>query len=233
MSSEAVYLPETVLRSSDAPERDAVASKTVTFEPAEERTSGAAKASDELLLEQVRDGAKEALGHLFVRHARAVRAIACRILRDEAEADDLVQEVFLFLFRKATLYDPAKGSAITWILHVAYHRAFDRRRFLKSRGFYSTQQFEEAHLDVVDSKGGSLVEAQSLESILGKKSLVRFQSRLTPQQRETIQLFFFEGYTLKEIATRTGRSIVNVRSHFYRGLERMRRYVLPEKSLPK
>jgi RNA polymerase sigma-70 factor, ECF subfamily len=118
-------------------------------------------------------------------------------------------------------------------VHVTYHRAIDRRRFLNSRRFYSTQQFEEVYLEVADSNRDGLIEPQSMESVLGKNSMSRFQSRLTPEQQETIQLFFFEGYTLKEIAERTGRSIVNVRSHFYRGLERMRKYVLHEKSLSK
>jgi len=57
----------------------------------------------------------------------------------------------------------------------------------------------------------------------------RFNARLTAEQRETIQLYFFEGYALKEIAELTGRSLVNVRNHYYRGLERFRKYVLPEK----
>ena len=61
--------------------------------------------SDELLLEQVREGDTEALGVLFRRHSRSVRNAAYRILRNEAEADDLVQEVFLFIFRKAALLD--------------------------------------------------------------------------------------------------------------------------------
>ena len=70
---------------------------------------------------------------------------------------------------------------------------------------------------------------QSMEGILGKPLMEKFNARLTPEQRETIQLYFFEGYALKEIAQLTGRSIVNVRSHYYRGLERLRKYVLPGK----
>ncbi|MGA9673041.1 MAG: RNA polymerase sigma factor [Terracidiphilus sp.] len=185
--------------------------------------------SDELLLEQVREGAKEALGVLFRRHARSVRNVAYRILRNEAEADDLVQEVFLFIFRKAALFDVAGGGARSWIFRVAYHRAFDRRRYLISRHFYSSKELDDTAFCMADHRQEHLFHELSIEGIFGKELTARFNARLTAEQRETIQLFFFEGYALKEIAELTGRSLVNVRNHYYRGLERFRKYVLPEK----
>jgi RNA polymerase sigma-70 factor (ECF subfamily) len=185
--------------------------------------------SDELLLEQVREGAKEALGVLFRRHAHSIRNVAYRILRNEAEADDLVQEVFLFIFRKATLFDIEGGAARSWIFQVAYHRAFDRRRYLTSRHFYSTKELDDTAFRLADHRQEPLFHELSMEGIFGKELTARFNARLTAEQRETIQLFFFEGYALKEIAELTGRSLVNVRNHYYRGLERFRKYVLPEK----
>jgi RNA polymerase sigma-70 factor, ECF subfamily len=185
--------------------------------------------SDELLLEQVREGAKEALGVLFRRHARAVRNVASRILRNEAEADDLVQEVFLFIFRKAALFDATQGAARSWIFQVAYHRAFDRRRYLNSRHFYTSQDLEETGRLLADPGGELPFHELSMEGILGKQLTARLNARLTSEQQETIRLFFFEGHALKEIAQLTGRSLVNVRSHYYRGLARLRKYVLSEK----
>jgi len=185
--------------------------------------------SDELLLEQVREGAKEALGVLFRRHARAVRNVASRILRNEAEADDLVQEVFLFIFRKAALFDATQGAARSWIFQVAYHRAFDRRRYLNSRHFYTSQDLEETGRLLANPGGELPFHELSMEGILGKQLTARLNARLTPEQQETIRLFFFEGHALKEIAQLTGRSLVNVRSHYYRGLARLRKYVLSEK----
>ena len=160
--------------------------------------------SDELLLEQIRDGAKEALGLLFRRHARSVRNVAYRILRNEAEADDLVQEVFLFIFRKAALFDIAGGAARSWIFRVAYHRAFDRRRYLTSRHFYSTKELEDTAFRLADPREEPQFHELSMEGIFGKELTARFNARLTAEQRETIQLFFFEGYALKEIAELTG-----------------------------
>jgi RNA polymerase sigma-70 factor (ECF subfamily) len=185
--------------------------------------------SDELLLEQIQQGDKEALGILFRRHARAVRNVAYRILRNDAEADDLVQDFFLFLFRKAALFDAAKGAARSWIFQAAYHRAFDRRRFLHSRHFYTSQDFEETARSLTDPGDEIPFHELSIEGIFGKQVAARFNTRLTPEQQETIRLFFFQGYALKEISQLTGRSLVNVRQHYYRGLARLRKYVLPEK----
>jgi RNA polymerase sigma-70 factor (ECF subfamily) len=235
MGSESVYLPDAMARSVAV--REAACAipdvpTAFTGKASQSLVKVAAEiseASDEQLLAEVRDGAEDALGLLFRRHARTVRNVAYRILRNEAEADDLVQEVFLFIFRKAALYDAGKGRAATWIIHMAYHRAFDRRRYLNSRHFYSSQELDDTSLRLADRREVIPFHELSPEGILGKPLMARFNARLTPEQQETIRLYFFEGYALKEIAELTGRSLVNVRNHYYRGLERMRKYVLPEK----
>ncbi len=191
--------------------------------------SQTAETSDEILLQQVGQGAKEALALLFRRHARTVRNVARRILRDEAEADDLVQEVFLFLFRKAALFDASRCTARSWIVQVTYHRAFDRRRYLNSRHYYTSRELEDTGLHLADRRIETPFHARSMEGVLGRALTARVHSRLSPQQRDTIQLYFFEGYALKEIAELTGQSLANVRNQYYRGLERLRKYVLPEK----
>src|SRR5258708_4793637 len=116
MSSEAAYFPDALASSTEMREATCSSSAIAAHplgEASEDPVAAApqvSEVSDERLLEQVRDGAKEALALLFRRHARAVRNVAYRILRNEAEADDLVQEVFLFLFRKAALFDSAQGN---------------------------------------------------------------------------------------------------------------------------
>lgn len=240
MSSEAAYFPDALTSTSEVrgpaiilPEVkselfDGVSVQTELDEPSVQIRTPPSETSDESLLEQVREGAKEALAILFRRHARAVRNVAYRILRNESEADDLVQEVFLHIFRKAALFDATRGNARSWIFHVAYHCAFDRRRYLNSRHFYINQELEDAAHRLADPSNEQPFYEQSIEGILGKALAEKFNSRLTLEQRETIQLFFFEGYALKEIAQRTGRSLVNVRNHYYRGLDRLRKFVLPE-----
>jgi RNA polymerase sigma-70 factor (ECF subfamily) len=192
-----------------------------------------ADVSDSRLLEQAQLGIKEALGALFCRHARAIRNVAFRILRDEAEADDLVQEVFLFIFRGTARFDAQQGSGRSWIIQMAYHRAFERRRYLNSRHFYTNQELEDKGLHLIDPRGHIEFHERSMEGILGKELTARFNAKLSPEQRETIHLYFFEGYTLREIAELTGQTLAKVRHHYYRGLERLRKYVLPKTLLSK
>ena len=96
----------------------------------------AADSDDETLLTCLQASDMEALGVLFQRYADLMLSIARRVLRDNDEAEDLVQDVFLFLFLKSKSFDPAKGSARSWLMQVTYHRAYDRRRYLCARSFY-------------------------------------------------------------------------------------------------
>jgi hypothetical protein len=114
-------------------------------------------------------------------------------LRNEAEADDLVQEVFLFIFRKAALFDSSHWAARSWIIHVTYHRAFDRRRYLNSRHFYSCQELDDTAFRLADLREELPFHERSMEGILGKPLMARFAARPTPEQQETIRLYFFEG----------------------------------------
>jgi RNA polymerase sigma-70 factor (ECF subfamily) len=182
-----------------------------------------AEISDETLLEQVREGAKEPLGILFRRHARTVRNVAYRILRNEAEADDLVQDVFLFIFRKASLFNASHSTARSWIVQVTYHRAFDRRRRLITRHFYASRELDDAALNVADRRYETLFAELSLEAVWGRESAARLRELLSPSQLSTIELHFFEGYTLEEIADRLGQTLGNIRHHYHRGLEKLRK----------
>jgi RNA polymerase sigma-70 factor (ECF subfamily) len=178
--------------------------------------------SDEDLLSQVTDGSKEALSILFRRHARPVFNVARRILRDTSEAEDLVQEVFLFLFQKARLFDPAKGSATSWIIQMTYHRAIDRRRYLGSRQHYNSQELNE---ELLHSTNGRV----SINEVAGRQLLERLREELSAEQRQTLELHFFEGFSFHEIAEKTGQTFGNVRNHYYRGIERLRSHIFPEK----
>src|ERR1043166_3693094 len=99
--------------------------------------------SDEDVMERLRQGNPDALPILFDRYNRLVLKIALRILRDRGEAEDLMQDVFLEIFNKAGQFDPAKGSAKTWIFQYAYHRSLSRRQYLALRNFYDRQQIPE------------------------------------------------------------------------------------------
>jgi RNA polymerase sigma-70 factor (ECF subfamily) len=182
---------------------------------------------DETLLERLCNADQEALAVLFRRFARAVRGVGLRILRSEPEADDLVQDVFLFLFQKASAFNPSRGSGKTWILLIAYNRALDRRKYLNSRHFYTSQRLEEDSVRLSEESRERPLSGSLLEEILGRDMAAKLPEQLSTDQLETIRLHFSEGHTLKEIAEIMGQSLVNVRNFYYRGLERIRKTILP------
>jgi RNA polymerase sigma-70 factor (ECF subfamily) len=175
--------------------------------------------SDEELMAGLQAKNAKALDLLFSRYSRLVLGIALRILNDRNEAEDVVQEVFFSLYQKAILYDPAKGTAKGWIVQVAFSRARDRRAHLGRRGFYSGTDIE--------SLDDTLVGQTDVEHEVGVRldfsQLQCAFEDLTIVQRKTLELFYFEGLDLREISERLREPFGNVRHHFYRGLERLRK----------
>jgi RNA polymerase sigma-70 factor, ECF subfamily len=177
--------------------------------------------SDEFVLQQVRAGNGDALGILFERYSRLIRSVAARILGDPTEAEDLVQDVFLFIQRKCEVFDRSKSSARSWIVQMTYHRAIERRRYLTTRQYYKTAETQAALDQVVGSPTGE--SDYSPEVVFGRNGLNKVIDEMSPDQRETLRLYFFEGYTLAEISERLGQPLGNVRHYYYRGLDKLRK----------
>jgi RNA polymerase sigma-70 factor, ECF subfamily len=224
MSSEAAYFPDALVNAHEVSEAIADAPDNPSCPENAVLNQSAVEASDGQLMEQLRSGSKDALTLLFRRYNRAVRNVAYRILHDEPEADDLVQEVFLFLFQKAALFDPSKGSASSWIVQIAYHRAINRRQYLNVRQHYDAHELEEQRV-------GSGERRLFVDAVVAKSVLNRLREQVSDEQRQTLEFHFFEGYTFREIAEKTGQTLGNVRNHYYRGLERLRACVFPQKGV--
>jgi len=182
--------------------------------------------SDEDVMEQLREGDPNALPILFDRFHRLVLKVALRILRDLGEAEDVMQEIFLEIFRKAGQFDPAKGSAKIWILQYAYHRSLSRRQYLALRNFYDRTRTSE--LDVIESQR-SEVSWRGLTFQEWARVIQQGLATLNDKQRKTLELVCFQGLLLSEIAERTKESLPNVRHHYYRGLQALRKFLQPAK----
>lgn len=181
------------------------------------------EASDESVLTSIAKGDSAGLAALFERYFILLRAVAARILGDAAEAEDLVQDLFLFIRRKSSLFDSSKSSARSWIVQLAYHRAISRRRYLISRRFYTNRDIEGIAEQVV---GVTTTENDyCAETVLGRNGLDEVMAALTEDQRETLRLHFFEGYTLAEIGQKLGQPHGNIRHHYYRGLALLRKEI--------
>lgn len=180
--------------------------------------------SDEALIARVCADDSEALGLLFSRYARLVWTIAQRILRNSEEADDLLQDVFLLVRRRASVFDSSKGTVRSLLIQMCYQRAFSRRRDLTRRHFYRSAEITENTAFAKPSLAVPFYD-ESLEAHFGKRALQRALEDLTVEQRETLRLCFFEGHTLEEVAIELGQSYGNVRHHYYRGLIKLRKHL--------
>ena len=179
--------------------------------------------ADETLLSQVSAGDQEALATLFRRYARLVWSVAERIVRNKAEADDLLQDVFLLIQRRASVFDSTKGTARALIVHMTYQRALSRRRYLNARHSQAPKEAEE-NAEKVAAPAAPLYD-ESVEAHFGRERLRKALDDMSEEQRETLRLYFFEGYSFDEIAARLGQSPGNVKHHYYRGLQGLRRYL--------
>lgn len=169
--------------------------------------------TDEEALTRLKAKDKDALEVLFERYSKMVLTIGFRILRDYGEAEEVAQNVFLYLYQKAELFHSEKGTARAWIAQVAYHRALDRREYLAHRQFYLGTDLT---VPPDTLSGGNDVELE-VGAKLKREQLLKAVEDLPEKQRKTLQLFFFEGLELSEISERLGEAVANVRHYYYRG----------------
>jgi RNA polymerase sigma-70 factor (ECF subfamily) len=133
-----------------------------------------------------------------------------------------MQDVFFEIFNKAAQFDPAKGSAKTWVLQYAYHRSLSRRQYLTLRSFYDRHQISEREVSEAISLD---VSWWGLTFQEWRRVIERGLATLNEKQRKTLELACFDGFLLSEIAARTKESLPNVRHHYYRGLEALRKFL--------
>lgn len=184
--------------------------------------TSATEPDDETLLVRLQSADRDALEHLFHRYHRLMLSIARRVLQNNSEAEDLVQDVFLFLFYKGKTFDPTKGLARSWLVQITYHRAYDRRRYLRARSFYDRGAGNEGKLAsaLPPSSGDNPEEFFAWQSCLRPAF-----EQLSDDQRKTLVLYFYEGCTIREISEHLGQPFGTVQHHLYRGLDRLRRHV--------
>lgn len=173
--------------------------------------------SDGELMANLQAGCNDALAILFDRYHRLVLSIALKIVRDPGEAEDVMQSVFLEILRSVAQFDGAKGTTKVWILQYAYHRSFNRRRYLNLRGIY-----ERPEDSVPEPRTPGPAQTKSLGVLESARLVQQALARLNKVQKKTLELAFYEGLTMREIASRSGESLDSVRHHYYRGLEKLR-----------
>lgn len=167
--------------------------------------------SDAELVGQAAAGHADSLGELFDRHAGRMKALATRIVRAPQEADDIVQEVFVQAWRQAGRFDPGRGTVLAWLSIITRSRSLDRWRRRATRREDSVSEAQELRSPVTP---GDDLTAWAARSAL---------SDLPEDQREPLELAYWEGLSQSEIAERLVLPLGTVKTRMRAGLKALRR----------
>ena len=172
-------------------------------------------ASDAELLRAVASGDEAALASIYDRYASILLGLLLRILHSRGEAEDVLQEVFLQVWRRAGDFDEARGRGFTWLVTLARSRAIDRLRALDARARTATASASEPSEMVSDASADTFRSEQ--------REIVRAAlAQLPEEQRRTLLLAYEEGLTQTEIAERTGQPLGTVKTRTRSGLLKLR-----------
>jgi RNA polymerase sigma-70 factor, ECF subfamily len=174
--------------------------------------------ADEEVMLLVQRGEARAFELLYDRHGRAAFSLAYRMVGNRVNAEDITQEAFLSIWRSRLRYDPVRGSVRTWILGIVHNRAIDglRRSIVHDRRRETMDGVEERH----EAPERTEVEAARREEARGVRSAL---SALPEEQRRTIELAYFGGFSHSQIAELLDEPIGTVKGRMRLGLEKMRR----------
>ena len=174
------------------------------------------RSDDVALIRSTAEGDREAFGRFYDRFAPLVFTFATRLLRARSEAEDLLQEVFLQVWRQAGSYTQDRGSPEAWLITITRSRGIDKLRSIRRRdkGFVSIEEpgGAEAGRELKREEGGT--EARLMvEGPL---------ARLPQAQQRVLEMAYFDGFTQAEIAARLGEPLGTVKTRMRDGLERLR-----------
>jgi RNA polymerase sigma factor (sigma-70 family) len=165
------------------------------------------------LLAAVQGGDQGALAQLYDQYSDALFGTILKIVGTRDQAEEVLQDTFVKIWRSAATYDPSKGRTFTWMLNIARNTAID---LVRTTQFRSAQQIQgiDKHVHRLGSD-----EERSRSENLGMDTVL---SRLKPEHRELIDMAYYQGYSQQEIADRTGLALGTVKSRTRAALQQLR-----------
>ncbi|MGI9304500.1 MAG: sigma-70 family RNA polymerase sigma factor [Gammaproteobacteria bacterium] len=159
-----------------------------------------------------------ALERLYRAAAPKLYGVSLALLKNEASAEDVLQDSFIKIWSRAGSYNPAKGAAMTWMTSIVRNRALDLLRSTRMQADQLTAQFEEQ--EFASSEQGPL-EAASMQA--STSAVIACLNELPEQQRRCIMMAYYYGHTHDELARRTDNPLGTVKAWVRRGMERLRK----------
>ena len=180
---------------------------------------------DEILMQEITQRRQQALKELYSRYGRSLRALIGSVVHEESEADDVLQESFLQIWREAHHYSPKAGKPLGWVITIARRRAIDR---VRRRDSYrrAKQRFEDEIKPAAPTIRSHGTESEVTQSDL-RSFLGRQMETLPPVQREAVELAYFSGMSQREIAATTNTPLGTVKTRLQLGLRKLTQCVRP------
>jgi len=167
--------------------------------------------SDARLILSVRSGDQQAMGELYDRYSSLIYSVALRVLGDTGAAEDVLQEIFMQLWRKPEVFDAARGSLAAWLAVIARNRAIDAIRKRKPE-----TDLEEVIVSVEPDLAAAAERSRAAEQIRHKLE------EMPELQRSALEMAFFEGLTHSEIAAKTGTPLGTIKTRIRTALMALR-----------
>jgi RNA polymerase sigma-70 factor, ECF subfamily len=170
------------------------------------------------LLRQIAAGDRASFAEFYDRHSTLMFSVACKILNDTNEAEDVLQEAFMQIWEKAAKFDPKLGKASSWAAILVRNKAIDRIRASQRR----TRLAEEAGAEQAST---AKVDDTANEAVYGHEKANMIQSaivELPSEQRQAIELAYFSGLTQDEISKKLNQPLGTIKARIRRGLLKLR-----------
>lgn len=180
--------------------------------------SGEPYPADRAILDRVAAGDQSALAALYDRHGRSVYSLACRIVTDRADAEDVVQDVFTQAWRQASRYDHRRATVAGWLLMMTRARAIDRVRARSARP--ATSSAADTSLPELPDPGPG-IEAEAITTQSAER-LRQALGELPDAQRRAIELAYYEGLTQADIAETMKEPLGTVKTRMRLALQKLR-----------
>jgi RNA polymerase sigma-70 factor (ECF subfamily) len=174
---------------------------------------------DDELLRRISRKDAEALSALYDRYAPVLFGLSVRILRDARDAEDVLQEVFIQVYRDAPRYEPERASPRTWLFTIARSRALDRLRSVRAAGRHLHEQEPPA---VEES---APVAGVPQEQVLLARHVETQLAKLTDKERCVLRLAYYDGYTQEEIAEKLDEPLGTIKSRTRSALSKLRGFL--------